>query len=96
MLIELQEKLKEKIGPILVTTEVEYVDQTYFLTFDGTETYPNAERSWDWHWLSGFDGFCRAMLRQHNLKVQGSEEVTPTRIRYNVGTLLDMLKEQNV
>jgi len=82
-------QLQEQLAPLKVTVDLQTRNQIYVLTIDGTATYKDLSL-WDNRW-GGFENFGNGYTRAHTRSKPNL--LSPTRIEYELGTLLDILKQ---
>lgn len=81
--------VRERIRPMRVRLTVELRRDKYYLIIDGTETYPGNPEKWESMW-GGFVVFATFHLREHvHYK---PKHLTPTRIEFKIGSVMDILK----
>lgn len=85
---EFIDQLKKELAPIDVSIDVEFRKQKYYITVDGTKTYTDPAE-WASNW-NDFSTFASYQLRDY--VTTKPKVITPTRVEFKVGSLLDIIK----
>lgn len=91
---ELEQTLKKNVAPLKIKLDLVYHDNVYYIEMDGTETYRDLN-SWITKWPSGLEGFGTSFLRLHKITPQGCSEIRPAVMRFTIGSLFDILKQDD-
>jgi hypothetical protein len=89
---ELEESLRKKLTPLKIQLNVVYEDNIYYIVMDGRKTYQDSAM-WHRHWDQGIVGFGTVFLKLENIEPVRSVEVDPFVVRYEIGSLFDLLKQ---
>ncbi len=91
---EIINAIRKDIGPLRILVDCEVVDHVYYLTVDGSRTYPTAEY-WYEKWGKNFTEFTVMCLKHHLHKTIDATDIqliTETKLKIKLGTVFDFVK----